>query len=225
MTVFKENLTSRLLQDHSLNVINNGDKIKKNILELGCGDGNITNFLINNQKYENNYYCSDISSEAIDLAKNKIKYENIEFKNGSIFEPWKKSDLKFDIIISDVSSVSEPVAKKSPWYEGVDSNCDIDGIRNIKIIMQDLNKYLKNDGFFIIPIISLCNLENLDSSLKENFLEITYSKKIHWPIPDFFKNNIKDFQSLIDSKNVSVEYKFGSYIAFTCIAVCSNVEK
>ena len=46
----------------------------KNVLELGCGDGNISKYLIDNQKFDNNYFCSDISNEAINVAKNNIKY-------------------------------------------------------------------------------------------------------------------------------------------------------
>ena len=224
MSVFKENLTSRLLQDKSLNLLNSTSRAPKNVLELGCGDGNITQFLINNQIIENNYYCSDISEEAVNLAKKNIKYSKLIFKQGSIFKPWKTVNIKFDIIISDVSSISEPVAKKSPWYDGITSDCDLDGIKNLKLIIKDLNKFINKDGFFIIPIISLCNLEKLYSILKENFIDISYSEKVNWPLPDFFKKNITDFQSLIDLNNINVEYKFGTYLAFTCIATCSKLK-
>ena len=51
MTIFKENLTSKLLQENSIKVLN----LKNNnyVLELGCGNGNITKYLIEHQKYNN----------------------------------------------------------------------------------------------------------------------------------------------------------------------------
>ena len=68
--VFKENLTSKCLQKESLKILN---KLKKKkILEIGCGDGNISNFLIKNQnKNSHSFYLSDISKKAVDSAKKK----------------------------------------------------------------------------------------------------------------------------------------------------------
>ena len=139
-----------------------------------------------------------------------------------MFEPWKSDNLKYDVIISDVSSISEPIAEKSPWYNGVISDCGLDGLKNVKIILKDLKKFLKNDGYFILPVISLCNLNKLHELLKNNFINISYTEQINWPIPEFFKDNINNFQNLIDTNQISVEYKFGAYLAFTYVAICSN---
>ena len=220
MSIFTENLTSKLLQQNSIKILN----LKKdnNVLELGCGNGNITKYLIDHQKYDNNFFCSDISLEAIEIVKKNINYPKLVARSGSMFEPWKSDNLKYDVIISDVSSISEPIAEKSPWYSGVISDCGLDGLKNVKIILKDLKKFLKNDGYFILPIISLCNLNILNELLKNNFINISYSEQINWPIPEFFKNNINNFQNLIDTNQISVEYKFGAYLAFTCVAICSN---
>ena len=69
--VFKENLTSKLLQKESLRILKDSKNLK--ICEIGCGDGNISNFLIKNMKYDNFFYLSDISNLAIKRAKKKIK--------------------------------------------------------------------------------------------------------------------------------------------------------
>ena len=45
MSVFKENLTSKILQKEGLKILNKSKK-NLNILELGCGNGNISKFLI-----------------------------------------------------------------------------------------------------------------------------------------------------------------------------------
>ena len=83
----------------------------------------------------------------------KIKYDKIEFKTGDLFKSWPNK--KFDIMISDVSSLNQSVAEKSPWYQGIDSNCGKDGLKYVKKIIKKLNHYLKKDGVFIIPIISI----------------------------------------------------------------------
>ena len=49
MSIFKENLTSKLLQEASIKIVNKQNSISK-ILELGCGDGNISKYLLKNQK-------------------------------------------------------------------------------------------------------------------------------------------------------------------------------
>ncbi len=222
MNIFKENLTSKLIQESSIIILNSGNKNPKHVLELGCGNGNITKFLIKNQKYKNNFYCSDISKEAVNFANKNINYSRIFFKHGSIFEPWRSENLKFDIIISDVSSISEPVAKKSPWYKGVVSDCNLDGLKNVKMILNEISNYLSKDGFFLLPIISLSDINKLKKYLREIFEEVLFTKKIYWPMPKFFAENLKTFQALIDEKKIHLDYKFGSYYAFTYTAICSK---
>ena len=49
MAIFKENLTSKILQENSLMVLNSFN-VEKKVLEIGCGNGNITKHLLKNQK-------------------------------------------------------------------------------------------------------------------------------------------------------------------------------
>ena len=74
MSVFKENLTSQLIKENVLKIINK-KKITLKILELGCGDGNISKFLIQKQRKEkkNKFFASDISKEAISTAKKNLQ--------------------------------------------------------------------------------------------------------------------------------------------------------
>ena len=76
MSVFKENLTSKILQKEGLKILNKSKK-NLNILELGCGNGNISKFLIKNcEKKNHKYFLSDISTDAIKAAK-KIKIKQM----------------------------------------------------------------------------------------------------------------------------------------------------
>ena len=208
MAIFKENLTSKLIQENSIKILNSGNMYPKSVLELGCGDANITKFLIDNQKNENNFYCSDISEEAFDHINKTNNYPRLTLKHGFIFEPWRAENLKFDIIISDVSSISEPIAKKSPWYDGVVSNCGLDGLKNINIILNEISNYLKNDGYFLLPVISLSDVKKLKSELNKLFKEVSFTKLTYWPMPNFFKENYNIFEELINKKLIYLDYKF-----------------
>ena len=215
--IFKENLTSKLLQKETINFLNKF-KNKKTICEIGCGDGNISNYLIMNQKNKNSYFLSDISNLAIKKAKKNIKYDQIIIKTGSLFNPWKNQ--KFDIIISDVSSLSQIIAVKSSWYNGVSSDCGLDGLKNIRKIIKHIDVYLEKNGTFILPLISLSNTERLKKMLRLKFKLLTETKKVYWPIPKFFKKNIDLFDKLYKQKMIYYEEKFGSYLAYTSVVIC-----
>jgi methylase of polypeptide subunit release factors len=219
--VFKENLTSKLLQKESLRILKDSKNLK--ICEIGCGDGNISNFLIKNMKYDNFFYLSDISNLAIKRAKKKTKYDRIEFKTGDLFKPWLNK--KFDIVISDVSSINQTVAQKSPWYIGIDSNCGTDGLKNVKKIIRNLNHYLKEDGILIIPIISLSDTDKLRNLLNSNFKFLNETNRIYWPLPNFFQKNIKLFDRLLEKNLIYFEKKFGQHIAYTSVAICKKIKK
>ena len=219
MLIFKENLTSKILQKNSLLTLNKNFKNKINILELGCGNGNISKFLIKKQKKKNFFYLSDISKEAIKHAKKNIKYDNIIYKVGSIFHPWNR---KFDLIISDVSAINDYVAKKSDWYNGVVCNSGADGLKNIKIILKNINKFLNYKGIFVCPIISLCDENKLISMLREKFTKITFSKKIYWPLPFFFNRNLSAYLKLKKEKKINFIEQFSIKIAYTYVAICKK---
>jgi release factor glutamine methyltransferase len=219
MSVFKENLTSQLIKENAVKIINKKKNSLK-ILELGCGNGNISKYLLQKQKGEkkNEYFASDISKEAISMAKKNLP-KKIHFRSGNLFEPWKNE--KFNIIISDVSSINDDIAKLSPWYRGVVCSSGKDGLKNIKNILKEISKYSKKKTIFILPIISLCNVSKLTSLLRKKFKKVLLTKKIEWPLPSFFQKNLNKFKDLKISKNIEYKEKFGMYIAYTRVAICT----
>ena len=216
MSVFKENLTSKLLQEASIKIINKQNSILR-ILELGCGDGNISKYLFKNQKKKNILYASDISKKAIKIAKEKFE-KKINFKTGDLFNPWK--NFKFNIIISDVSSINDQVALLSPWYKNIKCLCGQDGLNNIKKILTNIDKHAEKKCLFILPIISLCNTSKLNKLLRKKFKKVLLTKKIEWPLPKFFLKNITKFKILKKQKKIEFKEKFGIYIAYTRVAIC-----
>jgi len=216
MSIFKENLTSKLLKEVSIKVVNKQNSISK-ILELGCGDGNISKYLLKNQKRRNIFYASDISNKAINVAKKKFD-QKINFKTGDLFGPWK--GRKFNVIISDVSSINDEVALLSPWYKNIKCSSGQDGLNNIKNILTNIDKYAEKNSLFILPIISLCNTSKLTNLLKKKFKKVLLTKKIEWPLPPFFFKNITKFKILRKQKRIEFREKFGICIAYTRVAIC-----
>ena len=216
MSIFKENLTSKLLQEASIKIVNKQNSISK-ILELGCGDGNISKYLLKNQKRKHILFASDISKKAIKIAKQKFE-QKINFKTGDLFSPWK--DQKFNIIISDVSSINDQVAFLSPWYKNIKCSCGEDGLNNIKNILANIDKHAEKNCLFILPIISLCNTSKLFNLLKKKFKKVLSTKKKEWPLPKFFQKNIRQFKILKKQKKIEFREKFGVCIAYTRVAIC-----
>lgn len=220
MAVFKKNLTSKIISDNLINLIKNSKKNLK-ILEIGCGDGNISRrAMIVDKTCEHKFYLSDISKEAIEVVKKKIKRKKVIIKRGSIFEPWK--GYTFDIIISDVSSISDEIANYSSWYRGVKNDAGLDGLKNIKVIIKNVKNLMTKNGIFIFPIISLCNIGDLKKLAKKKFRSINFTKKIYWPLPKFFTIRISKFEKLKKQRLINYDDKYGLYIAYTHIAICKK---
>jgi SAM-dependent methyltransferase len=216
MSIFKKNLTSKLLQETSIKIVNKQNSISK-ILELGCGDGNISKYLQQHQKKKNILYASDISSKAVKLAKKNYEGK-INFKSGDLFSPWKGK--RFNIIISDVSSINDQVAFLSPWYKNIRCSSGEDGLDNIKKILSNVENYAEKNFLFILPVISLCNTTKLIELLKKKFKRVLLTKKTEWPLPSFFSKNITKFKILKNQKNLEFEEKFGINVAYTRVAIC-----
>jgi methylase of polypeptide subunit release factors len=216
--VFSRNLTSELL----VKTISALD-IKENMhcLDLGCGDGNII-LSIAKEKKLNKIFGSDISELAINEAIKSASGKNInhDFRVGTILKPWK--DCYFDVISCDVAAISEKIANLSNWYDGVSCSTGISGLDLITPIIIDVKDYLKPNGYFVIPIISLANHEKLVKLLNSYFLDVDIINKKEWPMPEDLINKMKEDNISITNENWTIVEKFGLYIASTAVAVCKD---
>lgn len=216
--VFNPTATTSFLFRDAAKIINK----KMDILDLGCGSG-IIGILINKlQKKKRKIYASDLSNEAINCAKINFQMHkcNFELKKGSLFSPWREK--KFDLIINDVSGISETLAKKSSWFKNVPCKTGVDGTELTLKIIRSSDSYLNNKGGIIFPIISLSNSQKIFHSLKKNFKFIKVISNNFWFLPDEFKKNEKKLYEMKRKKLINFEIKFGKIICSTKIIYAKN---
>ena len=216
MAVFKRNLTSKVLEKAAAAQINkSGNNLS--ILEIGCGDGNISRNLA--QKFpDNKFYASDISNEAVSLAKQLDLENKIDFRISNGIEEWL--NFEFDLIICDISAISEIIADLSDWYDGVSCETGEDGLRIIYEVIQSRKKISHKKSILLIPIISLCNVKKQEKFLNDTFSSVEYSKKIEWPIPEDLLTKLENNSVNLNSDFLDVKQRFGMVVAYTCSATC-----
>ena len=194
MEFFKPTLTSKLLINSSVNIVKN----KKKILDLGCGGGIVTGCLYKLNK-KANYFLSDISKTAVSKAKTNLGSfkGNFTFKVGDSLKPWKNN--KFDLIINDISGISNKVSKVSPWFKNVPMDKSVDGTFLLSKVLKQISNLMDENSIIIFPIISLCNIQKANKIVKEN-LKVLEKHKFEWPLPKSMIKDINLFESLRKKK-------------------------
>jgi methylase of polypeptide subunit release factors len=215
MAIFKRNLTSKILEEQS-SIIISKKKTPISILEVGCGNGNISLNLAKNFP-NNNYSASDISDEAISQAKS-LDNTSVNFSVGSGIDYWL--DQKFDLVICDISAISEELANLSDWYNGISCNTGQDGLDVVKPVIQNVKNILNPGGIFLMPIISLCNVLLQKEMLRIAFSSIKYSKKVDWPLPKNLLVSMDKKGIDLNSNYINIERKFDIIVASTYTAIC-----
>jgi ribosomal protein L11 methylase PrmA len=210
---FKPTATTDFLLRDALTVI----KKPMDVLDLGCGIGIIGIMVSKHIKNKRKIYASDVSDGAKIIAEKNFKLHKCDsdVRVGSLLTPWRKQ--KFDLIINDVSGISETIAKKSKWFKNVPCKSGTDGTKlTLKIISSSIN-HLNKNGAIIFPIISLSNGNKVIKKLKNKFSKIKILSENFWFLPDDLEKYKKKLTEMKKSKLIDYDIKFGKVICSTKI--------
>lgn len=127
--------------------------IKPEVLDLCTGSGCVA--IAVKKSAECEMYASDVSKEALELAKENAERlgADIKFSSGSLFIPFRKK--RFDIILSnppyipsgDINGLDKEVKDYEPRL-ALDGGAD--GLDYYRDICSSVKKYLKNGGKLIL---------------------------------------------------------------------------
>jgi release factor glutamine methyltransferase len=197
--------TSELLVESASKFI----KQNKKILDFGCGIGVVGITLFKKNKITSNLYASDISKSSIKLSKlNAINHKvKIIAKVGNLFDPWKGE--KFDIILNDVSGISQKIAKISPWFKNTSCATGNDGTALTIKIISHAKKYLNKNGVIIFPVLSLSNKKKIIRYAKSNFQNVKKIGLKTWPMPKEFNKHKSLLEKLKKNNSIDFNERFG----------------
>ena len=98
----------------------------KNVLELGCGTGKNTSWLLNKAE---RIIGLDFSQGMLDIAKKKITDHRVEFKKADLTKDWEIENQFADLVTSSLT---------------------LEHIEDLNHIFNQANKKLKENGLFFI---------------------------------------------------------------------------
>jgi ubiquinone/menaquinone biosynthesis C-methylase UbiE len=98
----------------------------KTVLEIGCGTGKNTQWLLTRSKH---VVAIDFSTEMLDKAKAKINADNVEFVQADILKEWKFKSQAVDLITFSLI---------------------LEHIQNIDFVFKQARSFLRPGGFLYI---------------------------------------------------------------------------
>jgi methylase of polypeptide subunit release factors len=209
--VFTPTGTSKVLVEAIIENV----KEKRKILDLGCGCGAIGLSLFKNNIVKEPIYASDISKEAVsNFTTNSEKYNCKSIvKQSHLLNEWEEG--QFEMIVCDVSAISEEVAKFSNWFDVTSCKTGADGSVLMKEIFENVEKYIKKPGHFYFPIISLSNVDLIKEYSFSKFKNIKKIKRFNWPLPEEMLKHFKTLKELKEKKFVDFKEVLGMVICYT----------
>ncbi len=217
MRTFKPNLTSEMLLSCAESKVNESSRV----LDLGCGSGYVGIQLAKSTKLKE-LCCSDLDKKSFKKVSIEAKkyMVNLHFMQGSLFEPWQGE--KFDLIVDDVSGVSEIVARLSPWFKDIPCDTGACGTKLIRKVLGEAKEHLFTKGILIFPIISLSNKEKILKTAKKNFSSVKLFNKKNWFLPESMYSEIKVLETQKQLGNILYEKRFGKIICSTEVYIAKN---
>lgn len=132
----------------------NGQKI--DLADVGTGSGAIA-IALKKEEDNLNVYASDISFEALEVAKLNAKNNDadIRFLQGSMLDPYIENNIKLDILVSNPpyikqNEILDPSVKDYEPHVALFGGED--GLRFYRIIFENASKIMKENGMMFFEI-------------------------------------------------------------------------
>jgi len=209
--VFTPNMTTSLLIQAVGSTV--GEPV--DLLDLGCGTGVVGLALYRQGLIKTKVSASDLSEAAV-----KCSRENFEryacpadVRCGSLFEPW--TGMKFEVIVDDISGISQSVADVSPWFQGVPCETGEDGVDLVAEIIRSAPQYLKEGGRFFFPVLSLSNVDRILQAARETFVSVERVGRQDWPLPVELKEHLPLLRKLNAEGAIKLNERFGMVVCYT----------
>jgi len=216
--VFDPNKTTELL----INAVKKTITKPKKILDLGCGTGVVGLSLWLEGLVKEPIFASDLSEPSMSCSQENFRRygSKADVRCGALFEPW--DDEKFDVIIDDISGISQEIAPISPWFGGVPCETGKDGTDLVMDILGNASKHLLEDGYFFFPVLSLSNIDAILMKVKENFNTIELLERQEWPLPSELLAHMPLLKKLSKEGSIKLDERFGMVLCYTEVYLARN---
>ncbi len=206
-TVFEPNLTTKMLAEAA--DVREGDSV----LELGCGVGPLAIYAA--KKGASRVHAVDIMAEACAYARRNAELNGVADRvtvvQSNLFE--SVPGVKFDVIIDDVSGMSEEVSRISPWYPQEIPSGGVDGTDPTIDMLEQAREHLTENGRLYFPVISLSAWKKSLAKAHDIFgngVELISEKLI--PFCDEFKQALPALEKLKHRGLIDYEPKRSRYL-------------
>lgn len=153
---------------------------KGSVLDIGTGTGIQAIAAAPKAK---NVIAVDLDPNALEYAKNQVEVHgisNIEFRQGSLFEPIRKEE-QFDLII-----FNPPYLPADKWDKDISTTGGKHGWETIEKFLRQARGHLKEKGKILLVFSSLTTREKvLEIAGAEKYVAKLLQKK-HFPFEDLF---------------------------------------
>jgi methylase of polypeptide subunit release factors len=192
-------------------------------LDLGCGCGIVAVVLAKLILPDAKIHASDISAEAVKLAKRNAEDHQLAIacRSGSLFEPW--AGMKFDVIVDDVAGMSEPVARHSHWYPPhIHSDAGEDGARWIVNILSQAPEFLTPQGQIFFPVLTLSNEAKIVETAQKYFAKVELVAEQWYPLGSDLLPHLNLIEDLMARGLVEIKKKGSRWVWATKIYLAAN---
>jgi methylase of polypeptide subunit release factors len=218
--VFYPTSTTNLLLDGVRRFVN---KDATSALDLGCGCGIVAVALAKLILPNAAIHASDISAEAVELAKQNAKsfHLAIDCRCGSLFEPW--TGMKFDLIVDDVAGMSEPIARRSRWYPPhIHSDAGEDGARWIVCILSQAPEFLTPQGQIFFPVLTFSSESKILDAARNHFAKVELITEQWYPLGSDLLPHMNIIEDLMAKGRIEIKKKGSRWLWATKIYRAAN---